>query len=219
MKGLIKHLLFNNLEEIQQKSLLNCHCMGLHSIMLSECPGKTIRLYIADIGNELYKNYPTEIYNNGILSLGFHAHHCNLTLDVVKGELFNWTIWQTIHGLHEPGIDKLTKFKYQSAILNGSMEIIDTYESVRFITHKTLRIPAGGYVHMDAREIHTVACVPDQVTAWLVYEGYENPDYEPFIYHNANISTPNLIHSLDLYKKPTYSEIIELLRKADLYND
>lgn len=217
MKNLIKHLLINNLEEIQKKSLLNCHCMGLHSIMLLESPGKTIRLYVADVGNELYKNYPTEIYNNGTLSLGFHDHHCNLTLDVIKGELLNWTIIQSDRGFNEPGM--LTKFKYQSAILNGSMEIIDTYESIRLCTKKIERLPYGHSTHMLARDIHTVACYPDQVTAWLVYEGLENNEYEPFIYHNANISTPNLMHSLKLYQKPTYSQIIDLLRKAELYND
>lgn len=218
MKNLIKHLLVNNLEEIQKKSLLNCHCMGLHSIMLLESPGKTIRLYVADIGNELYKNYPAVIHNKGILSLGFHEHHCNITLDVIKGELLNWRIIQDEHRFDDfPGM--LTRFKYQSAILNGSMEIIDTCERFRFVTKTIERLPYGCSTHMNAKDIHTVACVPDQVTAWLVYEGLENNEYEPFIYHNADISTPNLMHSLKLYQKPTYSQIIDLLRKAELYND
>ena len=63
MKHLIKHLIDNHMENIISRSLKNCHCTGLHSIMLSESPEKTIRLFISDEKSEMYKNYPAALEN------------------------------------------------------------------------------------------------------------------------------------------------------------
>lgn len=79
MKELIKHLVNNHLDTIVEKSFLNCHVMGLHSIMLLESPEKTIRLFVSDGNSKLRKNTEENILK-GKQTLAFHPHHCNITL-------------------------------------------------------------------------------------------------------------------------------------------
>src|SRR6478752_10393471 len=98
MKHLISHLIKNYLEEIVNKSLLHCHCKGLHSIMLLESPGKTIRLFISTPQSEMYKNLPEtfnyekatgeSLFHSKKMSIAFHPHHCNVTLHVINGCIF-----------------------------------------------------------------------------------------------------------------------------------
>ena len=108
MKTLIKHLLENNLEEILSKSLLHCHCLGVHSIILLNSTAKTIRLYVAEKGNELYRNQPSRVSSGLPMAVSFHPHHCNLTIHVVKGILLNWIVKESEIGF------EIDKYLYQN---------------------------------------------------------------------------------------------------------
>src|ERR1700728_4215738 len=90
IKALIKHLVSQNLPIIAAKSKLHCHTRNVHSILLLDSPGQTIRLFIAVPGHELYLN---DHDNTHIMSVGFHPHHCNVTLSVVLGEVGNWNVY------------------------------------------------------------------------------------------------------------------------------
>lgn len=46
MLSIIKHFVQNNYETVINKSFLNCHVHGLHSIMLHDVDGQRIRLFI-----------------------------------------------------------------------------------------------------------------------------------------------------------------------------
>lgn len=91
MKALIKHLWKTHQEEIVAKSFLHCHVRNVHSIMFMDTPEKTIRLYIADLRNELFYNYPDN-YKMKQMTTAFHPHHCDLTLHCVKGSLTSWAV-------------------------------------------------------------------------------------------------------------------------------
>lgn len=206
MKQLIKHLWNNNREEIISKSLLNCHVEGVHSIMLSECPGKTIRLYVAQIGNKLNDNFP-EKQGTTPMSVGFHPHHCNLTLHCIQGELLNWIITPRSYGPL-----RLTHFEYQSKITKGELLFKEIGEQ-DFIGTSAYTLKPGGVAQMKASDIHTVACSSEYLSAWLVYEGKEDPDYKSYCWSNCD---PNLIDTSNLYQPCHELEIIGLLEQCNL---
>lgn len=56
-------------------------------------------------------------------------------------------------------------------------------------------------------------CPADKVTAWFVYEGKEDVNYSSFCFSNRNL---NEIIADGLYKKPTVTEILDLLRLVNL---
>jgi hypothetical protein len=202
MKALIKHLIANNLKEIVEKSLLNCHVMGLHSIMLLDCPEKRIRLYVADVDHELYGNNDLTS-----MTLGFHSHHCNLTLECVKGKFMNLVIEPTV----KTDSDLINSYFYESAITNGNMNF--TLVGVRnFETVSNKIYHPGESVMMAAREIHTVTCPKGVVCAWLVYEGLEDENYVPLTYSNSDMNVKNE----KLYQKPTLHQVLQLLIKVEL---
>lgn len=206
MKALVKHLLKNNLDEILNKSLLNCHCIGLHSIMLLECPGKTIRLYVADANHELWRNDRVG-FLDGSATIGFHAHHCNITLSVVHGEIGNDQIQKS-----EIGDYCYEVFRYQSAITNGAggFERIGTQW---FKPGIATRIKKGGNVFLSAQDIHTVWVKKGETAAWLVFEGMEDSEYDPFTYSSADLESQPLD---DLYKKVEMCDVLRLLKLSNL---
>lgn len=206
MKTLINHLLKNNTEEILSKSLKNCHCKGLHSIMLLESPGKTIRLYVAATGNELYKNSPD---SKEEMSIGFHPHHCNLTLRVLAGELGNWIVEEK-----EDGDMVMKKYLYKSKIQFDDFEFSLIDNSARLQTKSIVRIPSGSSVQLNASEIHTVFSNSKTLTAWLVYEGKEDKRYTPFCWSNSDLTN---VTDNSLYEKfDSMAEIEFYLRTVNI---
>jgi len=206
MKEFVKFLIDTHLEEIVSKSLLNCHCEGLHSIMLLDQPEKRVRLFIAMPGNVLCKNgYPEESNFRG--SVAFHSHHCDITLHVIKGFLMNLTIKPAAMGLHI-----LKRWKFSSGI---------TGDQIRFTPDRSMRVylsPAdrmhpGSVAVMRANEIHTVATNKNQLTAWFVYEGKEDPNYDSYCYTNTELDKEDFSH---LYKKPNEQQVLDLLSAAGL---
>lgn len=204
MNNLVKHLFDNNFDEILQRSLLNCHVKGLHSIMLSEHKGATIRLYVADTNHELYVNNEFDILTHD-LSIAFHPHHCNLTLECVKGQFLNWEVKESDKGI------KLNKFLYHSAIIEGKthFELID--ENSHIETLKNRFVNKGECVMMKAEELHTVAVEKGKVAAWLVYEGKEDEKYSSYCWSNADLTNQDFS---GLYGKPTKEDIFSLLKIA-----
>ena len=167
MKNLVKHYLHTNRKEIIERSLLHCHVQGLHSIILMEAPGKTIRIYITDQNHGLYKP--------GALAL--HPHHCQLTLNVVYGELRN--IIYKIDMDSADGAVEYDKYLYKSHILDDEMAFMKVgSDFLKVKTNKLLR--TGDSDFMKSSEIHTVVCSANTVNGWFVFEGKENTAHVPF---------------------------------------
>jgi len=212
MKALIQHLLANNINEIMAKSLLDCHVKGVHSIMLLESPGKTIRLYIATEEHELWRN---TILNAllGYSSVGYHAHHCALTLHCIYGDILNSIIT-------EKGVDKetpltLNRWNYKSPVTNakGYFELPADMPCDHFKVSNQQWINEKGYLYLKASDIHTVYVRKKEKAAWLVYEGREDPLYKPYCWSNSDLSAPI---SKKLYRKPSIPEVMKLLRSVSL---
>lgn len=207
MKELIRHLVHTNMDEILSRSLLHCHCKGLHSIMLLESPGKTIRLYVHEPTGDMRLNFPHEVDSGGSsMSISFHPHHCDLTLHCVKGKFMNWEVkpstWGRIY----------KKYKYHSKINEGELQFEPLGDQCLINVSRNFYHP-GQSVFLPAGSIHTVACFPGELSAWLVYEGKEDPDYQSLCWSNADLNQQDFS---GLYVKPTHDEIISLLKQTEL---
>lgn len=178
MKGLIAHLLRENREQVLERSLLNCHVKGVHSIMLMEAPEKTIRLYYAEKDCDLWLN--ARFYLDSRQPLAFHPHHCNLTIECIKGTVFNWRV-KTEKGLYSGDPIVVDKYKYNSEITHGKIGFSFIEETAIYGVDVDM-LEVGDFVCMDANEIHTVYTLKNSVAAWLVYEGKEDKQYESVCY-------------------------------------
>ena len=204
MKTLIKHFIENNPKEVLEKSLFDCHVKGLHSIMLLDSPGKTIRLYVTDKDHELNP------FIDRVMNVGLHSHHCDLTFKIVTGQLVN------IIAEESDDLDfdfEIYKYLYKSKITKSEMRFDHIGKVDMKITNKKYLIK-GDELFMRADEIHTVSVEKNKVCAWLVFEGKEDPKYTPYCYSTTNL---NYQDGENLYNKPEYiNQIIELLNKTGI---
>jgi hypothetical protein len=221
MKALIKHLLCNNINEILSKSFMNCHVIGLHSIMLLESAGKTIRLYITTPDHELWKNEFVDLNTMHPIPmpLGFHPHHCNLTLHGAYGNFSNWIIREgnkpSYLKSYECSQIQLRKYSYKSKISAGEIAFDFKGFSDMWWANDIRKISKGDTVTLLAKNIHTVTVNRGVVAAWFVYEGLEDETYESACYSNANeaeINKPNPM----LYQKMFEWRLRELLHSVEL---
>ncbi len=206
MKTLIRHLAKTNAAEIVSKSLLHCHARNVHSVMLLACPEKTIRLFVAEPGHELWKN-TSELWGKPGLSVGFHAHHCELTIVPVVGKLWNWQVKVSDRGNWHVG-----EFAYQSAI-SGNGASFKRVASRRVETVSESPIPKGSGEYMPADQMHTVSCAKDSLTAWLVYEGREDRNYHPVTLANVNLERFDFS---GMYQRTNEAGVRRLLMLAQL---
>ncbi len=206
MKQLISHLIKTNKSEIIKKSFLNCHVKGLHSIMLLDCPEKTIRMYITDKSHDLYKNFTTPN------SLSFHPHYCELTLHCIYGQLTNICM-RLENEIQGNDCHYYDRWLYSSIISNGEISFVkDGTDVLKKLAPE--KIKESDSVYMKASDIHTVACKKHTVNAWMVYEGKENKNYKPHAWSNSDLSN---IDKSGLYIKPTFSQIYELFKSIGIY--
>jgi len=206
MKALIKHYFKNNQKEVLAKSFLNCHIKGLHSIMLSDSPGKMIRLYITDKNHELRENV-----------LSVHSHHCNLTLICMHGLFMNkeYSEVDPDAGSKENSslLYTFNKFKYVSAIKEGESKFLLLGEQI--LRYKNIEYVYQGHsLYLEADQLHSVHVNQGEIAAWLVLEGEEDPDYESVCYSTNNLE--NSIDNTALYVRPTLFEIEMLLQSINV---
>lgn len=207
MKQLIQHLWRFNKTEIIAKSKAHCHAINLHSIMLVDVPGSRIRLFYARPDHTLWRNLP-ETCADG-LSVGFHPHHCALTLAVVKGKITNWIVAETpFRGM------PVTKFKFNSP-LRGQEGRFEAVKETRVTTQAAglYEVNTGGSFVMSASALHTVYVQKGIAAAWFVFEGTEAKDYEPVCYSNDRLGSISIGH---LYKPIGETSCEEILIDAGL---
>jgi hypothetical protein len=206
----VQHLINDGqLPIMARKSFKNCHVKGLYSIMLLESPERTIRLYYADKDHELYKNSPD---SESGLSLGFHNHHCNITLDVKIGTIKNWTA-----KVFDPETDKripmsLQKFRFKSYINNGVGGFEALGES-KLVTKSFQQISDGYSKFLSADDLHTVYVAEKASASWFVYEGRENRDHDPICHSNTDLLSHN---TEGLYGRIAEEEIMGVLKELRL---
>lgn len=210
MKHLVEHLWRSNREEILGKSLLDCHAKGLHSIMLSDTPRNRIRLYVSMPDSEIATIKPMEDFMNPPLS--YHPHHCDLTLYCVHGVLMNNVITGVMGSKDTGNSLPLIRWEYKSKINTGAIEFkcdapyLMFHDGLEFIT-------TGKSLFLTSDSMHSVLTYYGQLTAWFVFEGKEDENYQPFAYSNRDLANQDFS---GLYNKPSSGDVYELLKSVNL---
>lgn len=63
-----------------ERSLINCHCEGMDSLVVKDAPGM-VRIFIARHDHQLWRNDPTTM-KTARMSVALHKHHCDTVCDV-----------------------------------------------------------------------------------------------------------------------------------------
>lgn len=164
----IKELITNALEKgLPEKSLFNCHALGVDSVVVSEENNQLVRIFFAWQAEHQLDNLHTD---NGQFTVGVHNHKYNISLIPLVGSFINYEVFlgdeETRHG-------QLYEFEFQSGI-GSEMQL--KYRNMRNIQSINLReLSPGDQRIMLAPELHTVIVPKDgsHLTAWMVIEGME----------------------------------------------
>ena len=184
------------LEWIASRSLVNCHTIGMDSILFDDTPGKRLRAFFANEDHELWKNgLPFEHE----LSVGLHSHHCAITLDPIFGTPYN--VIESALGINS----SWSSFKYQSKISTGKGGFVNVGELKKF---RLAAIPLYVPWHMKASEIHTVYLPKGKIAAWFVREHADDPNYVPLTYSNGDLEKLDFTR---LYKPMTIDNLLKKL--------
>lgn len=214
MRALIEHLWRTNRAEIVAGSRRNCHVTGVHSVMLSHVPGRTIRFYLADWYHTLWQN---TLVNGQRMSVAFHPHHCELTLHTVLGSFCNWSISEAMQDdrfRHSPQpAYQLSRYLFDSKLQGGKGDFTLEETSVGLEHYGDDKVKEGESLYLPAHRIHTVRVQKEERAAWLVYEGAGDPDYRPICYSNADLRGFN---PEGLYQPTEEAEVRRWLRIAGL---
>lgn len=190
MKELIKHYLRSAIDGYAPSGLRNCHVMGMSSIVLNDQPGNRIRVFVASWGNELRKD-----------TLAVHAHHCDLTLIPLFGNVTHHRYSDPQGPTNDPFAFELCA--YSSGITGPESKLTRTGK--RFSLAET-NSPLKACRLLSA-DLHSVSIHNGAPAAWVVIEGAEDPDYESICYSRD----PGEFDPQGLYIPMSQAEIVDAL--------
>lgn len=167
----------SQIEELAEKSLVNCHAMGVDSVMLRDVDGDRLRAFVTDAHHTLWLNSG---YRGHGLSVAIHPHHCDVTITPVFGEIYNVTVCGRITG------PTLKAYRYQSQI-TGSGRFLRGDEKDDMIGVAFVRSLLRKPLKMSAKTEHTVFVPHAAKAGWFVHEGAEDAGYSGLCWSNADL--------------------------------
>lgn len=182
----------------------------MHSIMLVDCPGALVRMFIATPEHEMWKNTPDQA--GGPMSLGYHGHKTELTLHVARGRIAN-IIGQVPDGsrfFQVGNTRQVNGYRYVSKIMEdeagGKFESMDNSKLIEgFVNH----MRPGDTAYMPADMLHTVWVPRGERAAWFVYEGKADPNYESVTWSDEDLTE---FKTEGMYRRPAAGQIVEIVR-------
>jgi hypothetical protein len=183
------------MKPILSASLINCHAMGMDSIVFKES-APMVRAFITRPDHTLWRNTATLEY---ILSVAIHMHRQDITMVPLHGEISNVFFDYASLDLF------LRAYEYDSQILDGKGGFRSNIPSNRRIglAAKPLLVPT----FLAGDVFHTVYVPKGQTAAWLICEGDKNQWYDSICFTNdeqlehANFS--------ELYRPMTVERLTE----------
>src|SRR4051812_23895522 len=148
---------------VTYNALAHCHARNLHSIVLHDEPGNRIRMFFAEYGHPLSNN------RHGVFSLAIHPHHCALRFAGLFGEACN-----EVYSITLDAAGTFVEMAYRSAITEGKAALTPTGRRATVHRIRSERLDSNPV--MAAHELHTIYA-PYGRSAWLVFEGEEDPAY------------------------------------------
>lgn len=210
MLSYLRHLVRENFQEILDRSLLNCHAKGVHSLIFSEISGRTIRMFHATKEHDLDRNADAILSrdNPRPMSVGFHPHRNNITFHVMRGKLNNIVVKETTR-FDAP---RFNKFRYMSKIVNGEIGFkLDDVKPLRL--YQFITLTEGQSDALPADMCHTIHIEHGQSCSWLVFEGREDRGYENVCYSNADLEKEKFE---GLYQRPTEEQVRAILKECGI---
>ena len=179
-------------------SFMNCHAVGLHSIVLRERP--MVRMFVTTPDHELWRTGADNIPS----AIAFHSHRTDLVLETVRGGFYNWLATDEPTMGHVRMFDR---FRWDSAINGGTGTFSRLPLRHGFYMIASLLF-AGDSTAMAASEVHTVEVARGERAAWLVYEGAPDELYDAISYSASDLTAfvPG-----NLYRPMTFQESVSLL--------
>lgn len=200
MKEVIQHFYRFN-KPVVEKSLKNCHTVGLYSIVLDDKDGRLMRLFLADISHDLYLNQSL----SASMSVGFHSHSRDLTLVRLQGKVYNVEAFAYPPNCGLSMTHKCNRFLYESKIKGNEGGFTKAGR-----VDLTVSLPKlFDTLHLKAKDLHTIYMEQYEKAAWLVLEGEEDKTYEAFTYSNRPLN--NLKFDSSLYMPMSYEEVGHVL--------
>lgn len=193
-----------------EKSLLNCHALGVHSLVLSEENGFLTRMFITDKDHTLWHNGCGQTYKGWMpLSIAIHSHHTDIEIISEFGYLWNVKFSRKKFKTYKQGQVKLDRYKWKSHISGDGGKFRKSGPPEFIVLDSFSALHCGFSYKMKSNDLHTVYVTKGQVAAWVVKESEPSDDYDPLVYSNVNLTNwkPD-----GLYQRPTVSDIEEVLK-------
>lgn len=201
----IKNIITQDYDKIRNNTLLNCHTIWLHSIVLSNKNWLLTRVFLTDKNHDMRKNN----YENWLkekLSIAIHPHHVSLNIYPIK-----WIIYNILFSTNivNSNIVDINKYKWVSKILNWKWWFEFLWkDEIYFIKKELITENNCQTCTMEWQELHTIYVPKWQESAWIITELSENKNYNWYNYSNYNLSQRN---DDGLYKKANDVEFKKLL--------
>lgn len=188
------------IEAIASRSLVNCHAMGVDSLVLGVDP--ILRIFVARENHTLWTNMPDQTY-----SVGFHNHHCDVTLVHLTG------IWSNEMLAQSGGVEiSLAPYRYES-IIAGKSGAFSASGRERTWRVRAFSQPVNSPIFMRAQELHTIWVPRHSVAAWMVIEGSEDLAYKSVCWSNDDLTR---WEPVGLYQPMSPSRVAENLKLIGL---
>jgi hypothetical protein len=193
----------SKLEWIASKSFINCHAIGVNSVLFDDTPGARVRAFVATRGHELWRNKPASLQP---LSVAIHTHHCDVELVPVSGQIFNMSPVPFLKG------PRYRPYKYNSPIKGQPGWFAELPE---LFDYRARLLPErlNGPKKMKAYEQHTVYVRRDEEASWFVLEGAEDPEYHGICWSDDDLTK----FDFSLYYKPmTVLQVVSALHQLNV---
>lgn len=183
--------------EIAKRSLINCHVIGLDSLVLDINPMR--RVFVTTKDHTLWKN--TEGF---VFTVGYHPHHCDLKFTTLMGKPLNVTP-ETVKGDGD-----WRPYMWESPIKGEAGKFVPVNGAERKI-YPLFSLLNGK--EMSSTDWHTVYVAKGEIAAWEVLEGKEDSTFRPICMSNDNL---RLWNPASLYKPMNEDTVREYIKWLNL---
>ncbi|MGD1904885.1 MAG: hypothetical protein ACFB0C_02690 [Leptolyngbyaceae cyanobacterium] len=195
-KTLIASCLNDNLDQMLTTAYRDYHVPGFNSLILSQSPALTLRLYVCKPGETALR--PD---NDQIL---VHNHSFDFQTQVLLGHMENavYEVVATPTAQTEPWY----QYTYASALLRDDHTMrLKSLGQVPFILSRLERVAAGQSYRLRHPELHRIFVPSDRLVARLFWQ-HRRIDQTPLIF--SRIPQPEVFPTRDLYNR--FNSVAEL---------
>lgn len=193
----IKAILKSNKHDLCSRSYVNYHFPFMSSIMISDTPGQSIRLFHVRSGHKLYSSAP--IANLSApkkgdsttvdLPVAIHAASRDHVIEVLCGNLEFQRFYKVDHGTNNNF--PVNRYAYKSFVIDGQAGF-KKIGSEEHIAGERIAMKAGDSTSFASEALRSFTIPSGQIAAWLVYEtGEYNSSYQKQCYSNSDLEKLN----------------------------